>query len=244
MGLTAEVLKHAPAEFWDYLLSVYNDIFHHGTVPQSWCCTLFNMLPKKVRPTQVTDFRPIANIRLFYKVFACLVLETLTLNPHACRQPIWAQVRQVKPTLKCNKNNYGVSLTTTKHAEIIHQSTPQIRITSQYLPIAQMTITSVRNKFTRPTSPGATRATTSQRVPSKYPADPTFRWEICSIPPQFPIMLHTTAGPRFNVEKVCEPLDPVIPRMKDDMPIAGPINTRRRAHHRSKHFSKSYVHLV
>ena len=130
---------------------------------------------------------------------------TLTLNPHACRQPIWAQVRQVKPALKCNTNNYGVSLTTTKHAEIIHQSTPQIRITSQYLPIAQMTITSVRNKFVRPTSPGATRATTSQRVPSKYPADPTFRWEICSIPPQFPIMFHTTAGPRFNVEKVCEP---------------------------------------
>ena len=88
----------------------------------------------------------------------------LTLNLHACRQPIWAQVRQVKPT-KCNTNNYGVSLTTTKHAEIIHQSTPQIRITSQYLPIAQMTITSVRNKFARPTSPGANRATTSQRVP-------------------------------------------------------------------------------
>ena len=77
VGLTAEVLKHAPAEFWDYLLSVYNDIFHHGTVPQSWCCTLFNMLPKEVRPTQVTDFRPIANIRLFYKVFACLVLERI-----------------------------------------------------------------------------------------------------------------------------------------------------------------------
>ena len=113
-----------------------------------------------------------------------ICVATLTLNLHACRQPIWAQVRQVKPTLKCNKNNYGVSLTTTKHAEIIHQSTPQIRITSQYLPIAQMTITSVRNKFVQPTSPGATRATTSQRVPSKYPADPTFRWEICSIPPQ------------------------------------------------------------
>ena len=121
----------------------------------------------------------------------------LTLNLHAWRQPIWAQVRQVKPTLKCNKNNYGVSLTTTKHAEIIHQSTPQIRITSQYLPIAQMTITSVRNKFTRPTSPGATRATTSQRVPSKYPADPTFRWEICSIPPPISNNVPHNSGTTF-----------------------------------------------
>ena len=80
VGLTAEVLKHAPAEFWEHLLSVYNDILCHGTVPRSWCCTLFNMLPKKVRPTQATDFRPIANIRLFYKVFACLVLERIELQ--------------------------------------------------------------------------------------------------------------------------------------------------------------------
>ena len=28
-----------------------------------------------MQPTQVHDFRPIANIRLFYEVFACLVLE-------------------------------------------------------------------------------------------------------------------------------------------------------------------------
>ena len=28
------------------------------------------MLPKKVRAKQVTDFRPIANLRLLYKVFA------------------------------------------------------------------------------------------------------------------------------------------------------------------------------
>ena len=40
----------------DPLLSVYEAIFHHGTVPRSWCCTLFNTLPEKVRPTQVADF--------------------------------------------------------------------------------------------------------------------------------------------------------------------------------------------
>ena len=214
------------------VLRAFNLMPVDGHVQEGWKQTTFSMIPKTGELTNPGNRRPFA------------ILNTLTLNLHACRQPIWAQVRQVKRTLKCNTNNYGVSLTTTKHAEIIHQSTPQIRITSQYLPIAKMTITSVRNKFVRPTSPGATRATTSQRVPSKYPADPTFRWEICSIPPRFPIMFHTTTGPRFNAEKVCEPLDPVIPRMKDDMPIAGPINARRRAHHRSKQLSKSYVHLV
>ena len=58
VGLTEEMLKHAPAELCEQLLSVHNDIVCHGTVPQSWCCTLVNMLPKKVRPTQATDFRP------------------------------------------------------------------------------------------------------------------------------------------------------------------------------------------
>ena len=52
-----------------------NICLYHGAVPRSWLCTLFNMLPKKMRPKQVGDFRPIANIRLFYKVFACLVLD-------------------------------------------------------------------------------------------------------------------------------------------------------------------------
>ena len=67
VGLTAEVLKHAPTKFWEHLLPVYNDIPYHGAVPRSWFCTLFNMLPKK----------GLANIRLFYKVLACLLLDRI-----------------------------------------------------------------------------------------------------------------------------------------------------------------------
>ena len=95
-----------------------------------------------------------------------------------------------------------------------------------------------------PTCPGATRTTTTQRVPSKHPVDPTLLREIGNIATQLPIMLHTTAGPSFDVEKIREPLDPVIPQMKDDMPIAGPINASRRAHHGTKQLSKCYIHLV
>ena len=67
VGLTAEVLKHAPTKFWEHLLPVYNDIPYHGAVPRSWFCTLFNMLPKK----------GLANIRLFYKVLACLLVDRI-----------------------------------------------------------------------------------------------------------------------------------------------------------------------
>ena len=103
---------------------------------------------------------------------------TLTLNLQACRQPLWAQVIQVKPTRKDYLYYDGTSSITTKHAKVIQQSTPQTKITSQNLSIAQMSETSVRNKFTWPTFSGATRKTTTQRVPSKRPVDPTLLREI------------------------------------------------------------------
>ena len=38
------------------------------------------MLPKKTRAKLVPDFRPIANIRLFYKVFALMILARVESN--------------------------------------------------------------------------------------------------------------------------------------------------------------------
>ena len=93
VGLTAVGLKHVATKFWEHLLQVYNFILDHDAVPRScfffphlfsaeglkWmnvCVffTLFNMLPKKMRPKQVADFRTTAGL---YKVFACLVLERI-----------------------------------------------------------------------------------------------------------------------------------------------------------------------
>ena len=61
----------------DALLRLYNDVLYTGEPPASWSKTLFTMLPKKLRAKQVTDFRPIANLRLLYKVFAYLLLGRL-----------------------------------------------------------------------------------------------------------------------------------------------------------------------
>jgi len=69
LGLTAELLKHAPEEFLSTLLALYNNVLVTGERPESWCNTLFSMLPKKTRPLQPADFRPIANIRVLYKTF-------------------------------------------------------------------------------------------------------------------------------------------------------------------------------
>ena len=55
----------------------FNFILRTGQIPASWKLTLFTMLPKKVHSIQTSDFRPVANIRLFYKVFAYMVLNRI-----------------------------------------------------------------------------------------------------------------------------------------------------------------------
>ena len=68
-GLAAELLQHVPDEFLLELRRLFNPILQHGSAPAGWKKTLFTMFPKKTRAKLVTDFRPIDNIRLFYKVF-------------------------------------------------------------------------------------------------------------------------------------------------------------------------------
>ena len=75
-GLVAELLKHALQELL-VELHLYNDILSCGNVPSEWSKTVFIMLAKKVKATHAADFRPIAIVRLLYKVFAYLVLRRI-----------------------------------------------------------------------------------------------------------------------------------------------------------------------
>ena len=73
-GLTAELLKAAPDEFFVRILEAFNVVLQSGRIPETWKLTTFKMLPKKLRAIQTNDFRPIANSKFFYKVFAYLIL--------------------------------------------------------------------------------------------------------------------------------------------------------------------------
>ena len=73
-GLVAELLQHIPLDFQTALLDLYNGVLQTGELPSSWRHTLFVMLAKTPSAKDVTDFRPIANIRLLYKLFAYIIL--------------------------------------------------------------------------------------------------------------------------------------------------------------------------
>ena len=63
------------------LLQIYNSVLEDGEVPDCWRTTCFHMLPKKLRAMHASDFRPIANLRLLYKVFAYLILGRIEHTP-------------------------------------------------------------------------------------------------------------------------------------------------------------------
>ena len=73
-GLVIELLKHAPADLLTLVLQLFNTFLFHGDVPSSWRKTVFTMLAKKTKAVATTDFRPIANVRMMYKVFARMIL--------------------------------------------------------------------------------------------------------------------------------------------------------------------------
>ena len=74
LGLVAELLKHAPESYLETLLDVFRHALISGQIPTSWQTTIFRMLPKSSCAKFASDFRPIASLRLLYKIFAYLML--------------------------------------------------------------------------------------------------------------------------------------------------------------------------
>ena len=84
-GLVAELLHFAPENVWSTILCIMNNILRNGEIPCAWRKTLFQMLPKTKQSKVPTDFRPIANIRLMYKIFAYLILGRIEAPLEHCQ---------------------------------------------------------------------------------------------------------------------------------------------------------------
>ena len=84
-GLVAELLHFAPENVWSTILCIMNNILRNGEIPRAWRKTLFQMLPKTKQSKVTTDFRPIANIRLMYKIFAYLILGRIEAPLEHCQ---------------------------------------------------------------------------------------------------------------------------------------------------------------
>ena len=73
LGLVADFWNIRRMIFWTLCCSWW-EVLTSGNVPSSWQRTFFKMLPKTKAAKSVSDFRPIANVCLLYKLFAYLML--------------------------------------------------------------------------------------------------------------------------------------------------------------------------
>ena len=78
-GIVVEMVKDASDRFKLKLLDVFNHILSNGIIQADWHTTLFSMLPKSGNLDDPANWRPIAILPIFYKIFSRLLYHRLRL---------------------------------------------------------------------------------------------------------------------------------------------------------------------
>ena len=78
------MFKYGNIELRACLLNIFNDILKSGCFDESWRATLFTMLPKMGDTSRPSCWRPIAILKMSYKIFSKLICQRLraTLDSH------------------------------------------------------------------------------------------------------------------------------------------------------------------
>ena len=83
-GVVVEMFKYGNIELRTCLLNIFNDMLKSGCFDESWRATLFTMLPKMGDTSRPSCWRPIAILKMSYKIFSKLICQRLraTLDSH------------------------------------------------------------------------------------------------------------------------------------------------------------------
>lgn len=76
-GLVLEMFIHAGGMLHQRLLSMYNHMLHEHVWDPKWCHTVFNMLPKPGDASVASNWRPIAILKVTYKIFSKMLCSRL-----------------------------------------------------------------------------------------------------------------------------------------------------------------------
>ena len=78
-SIVIEMIKYGSQKLKNQILVFFNNFLNNHYVEQSWLHTLFSMIPKSGNLKEVHNWRPIALLDIFYKLFARLVYDRLYL---------------------------------------------------------------------------------------------------------------------------------------------------------------------
>ena len=76
-GMVAGMFKYSNIPLQECLLNMYNSMLASGSFETSWQHTLFTMLPKPGDSSQPNNWRPIAVLKITYKIFSRLLYNRL-----------------------------------------------------------------------------------------------------------------------------------------------------------------------
>jgi endonuclease/exonuclease/phosphatase family metal-dependent hydrolase len=76
-GLVTEMFKHGGVALYQSLADAFNGMLRNGMTDSSWKKVLFAMLPKSGDPKITKNWRPIAILRITYKIFARTLYQRL-----------------------------------------------------------------------------------------------------------------------------------------------------------------------
>ena len=79
-GIVVEMIKYANESFKEALLGFLNQILIDGRFDESWHTTILQMLPKDGDLGELSNWRPIALLPIFYKVFSKLVYNRISIQ--------------------------------------------------------------------------------------------------------------------------------------------------------------------
>ena len=68
-GLVVEMIKYANESFKSALVTFFNQIILNGSFDESWFKSILQMLPKDGDLNELSNWRIIALLPIFYKVF-------------------------------------------------------------------------------------------------------------------------------------------------------------------------------
>ena len=76
-GVVLEMIKYGSRRLHITSLDLYNDMLSRGFIDDSWRAVLFTMIPKSGDLSQPSNWRPIAVLPVFYKIFSRMLFRRL-----------------------------------------------------------------------------------------------------------------------------------------------------------------------
>jgi hypothetical protein len=79
-GVVVEMFKYGNVELHTCLLNIFNGMLKSGCFDESWRATLFTMLPKMGDTSRPSCWRPIAILKISYKICSKLICQRLRIT--------------------------------------------------------------------------------------------------------------------------------------------------------------------